>query len=270
MMRRPWFAAALAALSACNALPFAPTPTALPTPTLPPPLVIYADNALANALRDIRTAYDQTHPQPRIDFTFAEPADLSTRIENTLRPEVLITTNARIFQDLQARDRLTIPPHVLVRDPLIVFIARTNPAGIERIEDLNRTDIRVVIAAENTRLGQATRALVENFRTDAAFGPDFPAILYHDVIAQPASGSEILQRVVLNRADVGIVYASEADLQREQIMPLVMTAGLGISSDYSVAVLQSALDPARANQFIEFLTTPQAKTIWRDYGFDLP
>ncbi|MBI4674479.1 MAG: molybdate ABC transporter substrate-binding protein [Chloroflexi bacterium] len=255
--------AILATLSACATLPFAPTPTPPPSPT-PTRLAIYADAALANVLRDIGTAFLQQNPGASFEWTFAQPDALRVKLAQAAPPDVLISADADVLSQLESASA----PTRIARDPLTVLIPNTNPANVERIEDLNRRDLRIVIAAENTALGQATRALVENFRHDAAFGPDLPQTFYENVIAQLSNGRSVLDVLLQNRADVGIVYASEANFEARRVTALDIPQGLNVPAEYRGILLKSAHAPARAQAFLEYLASPQAQTLWRDYGFE--
>jgi len=235
----------------------APTPP--PTPARP--LVVYVDSSISNVARDIRTAFLQAHPELEIELVF-EQAEVPL--------DLILTGDMKIFETLRQENRLQDSPRVVARDPLVVFVARANPKQIERIEDLNHRDLRMAIAKETTPLGKLTRALVENLRGDAAFGPEFPEIFFQNVSAQTDDGANVLEQVIQKQADGGIVYASEADLRREQIIALEITTGLNVSTEYSIAILKSTPDAARAQLFFDFLFSPQAQTLWRDYGYVSP
>lgn len=255
-------------LGGCSILPLYPTPAPAPTRTVAAPVVVYADAALANVLRDIRTSIEQADPALKVEFTFAEPPDLQTRLASTLRPELVITSDMAALDRLKQQNRLAGEPRLVANDLVVIVIARMNPAGIERVEDLNRTDLRVALAPEATPLGKQTRLLVENMRRDAAFGPDFPTSFFGSVIISPTTGGEILQRLVTNRADVGVVFASEAGLYQERVQTLALPSGLDVATGYYAAALQGTRDPARGQRVLDALRSSQAQTLWRDYGFE--
>lgn len=242
-------------MTACANLPFAPTPT--PTPAAP--LVIFADDALANVLRDIGAAFTQANPGAQMEWTFAEPNVLRAQIAQGAEPDVVISADARWHEN-------AFP--LVARDPLVLVVANANPAQLERVEDLNRDALRVAIADENTTLGQATRALVENFRHDAAFGPDFPARLDNSIVAQADSGRAVLNAVIEKRADVGIVYASQARLEAQRVTVLEIPRELNVSAEFRRAALATTKGAARTQAFLDYLTLPQAQTLWRAYGFE--
>jgi molybdate transport system substrate-binding protein len=260
-------ALALWFLTACANLPFGLTPTALPIPTASTPLHIYADETLAYVLRDIGTAFVQANPGTQIQWHFAAPEMLRGQIANDSQAALVMTADTGLL-DWLARSGRASAPMPIASDPLAILVANANPAQLERAEDLNRNDLRVAIAKETTALGRATRALVENFRHDAAFGPDFPNLFYQSVRVQADSGRAVLNALIANDADVGIAFASEANLERNRIKILPMPEGLDEFATSTSVILQPARLHPSLQAWVEYLDSPQAQTLWRDYGFE--
>lgn len=255
-----------AGLLACAASPFSAAPT--PTPTRAATLVIYADAAVANVLRDIGTSFMQANLDLELEWHFAEPQILLTRLEQGAQPNFVMSADSAIHGALMARSHPAVAPTPIASDPLVLIVIDENPAQLERAEDLNRPGLRVAIAGERTALGQATQALIENFRHDAAFGPDFPALFYDSVTVHADDGRGVLNAVVENRAEVGIVYASQANLERNRVRVFGIDEGLNVPAAFAVIPLRTAPDSQRASSFVEYLNSPQAQTLWRDYGFE--
>jgi molybdate transport system substrate-binding protein len=251
----------LAALMGCPALPFAQTPTPQPSPT-PAVITIYADAALSNVLRDIGTAFTQANPGVKMEWTFAEPNALRAKLAQGAPPHAIVSADAQLLQSIDGGKT-----KLAARDALAVFIAKKNPANIERIEDLNSENLRIAIAQENTALGKATQALIENFRTDAMFGPDFPQIFNDNIVAQLPDGRSVREAVLQNRADIGIIFASEVNEQAERVTVLGMPEGLNVYSDY-MSVINTKTNSPQAQAFVEYLGSAQAQTLWHDYGFE--
>lgn len=257
--------AVLVALLAACAAPV-PSPTATPSP----PLVVFADRALANVLRDIRTAFAQAHPEITTELVLEDSAEMRDRIKSTAQPGILMSADTTLVAELQKGNRLEDPPRPVARDPLVLFAARANPADVERVEDLNRPDLRIAIAQDNTPLGTLTGVLVDNLEHDATFGPDFPALLKQNVRVQAADAQAILQSVIEGRADVGIVQASEAELWKERITVYEFDPGLRAAETFTVVKVRTASDFGSAQLFFYFLFSPQAETLWQDDGYELP
>ncbi|RIK33089.1 MAG: hypothetical protein DCC52_04115 [Chloroflexi bacterium] len=139
---------------------------------------------------------------------------------------------------------------------------------MERAQDLNRVKLRVALARPETPLGKATRALLENFRHDADFGPDFPAQFYDSVTVQTDDARALLNALIAARADAGFVFSSDANIERARVQVFPIDPALNVAATYAVVALPSERDATPSLNFIKALTLPQAQTLWRDYGFE--
>lgn len=246
----------------------APTPTPALTPTLAPPLFVYADASLTNALRDVREAFALIHPDTRVEFTFVDSRALGARLDSSLSANLVVSAEPTVFANLTKQNRLDGAPRVFARNPLAIIIARTNPKSILNVQDLNRSGLRVVLAPPETRLGQHSRTLLENLNRAPRFRFNFSQQFLDAIIAQPSSGSSILNLVEQHRADVGIVYASDALLETNRVLVLELPAQSNSPEEFSVALLKANRDPARVQPLLDFLTSPQAQDILINHGFE--
>lgn len=248
----------------------APTPTPAPTPTVLPPLLIYADMSLTDALRDLRSEFSKTNPATRIEFHFAAADDLIARLDSSLSADIVIGSDPALFEHLAKQNRIAGAPRVLARQPLAIVIARTNPQGILRLQDLDRNGLRVALAPPNTRLGEQSRALIEKLQAAPRFRPNFVEQFTQAIVAQPSSGAGILELLEQHRIDVGIVYVTQALLERDRVFALELPAQFNTADDLYIATLKSGRDAAQMRPFTNFLSTPQAQTILSSYGFESP
>lgn len=253
-------------LGACAA----PTPTPAPTPTLIPPLFLYADASLTDALRDVRSEFSKTNGDTRIEFNFTASDDMIVRLDSGLSANIAASSNFDVFAHLNEQNRIESAPRVFARHPLAIVIARTNPKGILRLQDLNRTGLRVALAPPNTRLGQHSRILLEKLEAAPRFRPNFVEQFTQAIIAEPSSGTGILNLIEQHRADVGIVYTPEALLESKRVQTLDLPPQYNAPDDINIATLKSGRDANQLKRFVDFLFTPQAQNILATYGFEPP
>lgn len=254
----------LVCLVACTA----PAPTPAPTPTVTPPLYVYADASLTDALRDVRSEFSKTNADTRIEFNFTASDDMIVRLDARLSAGIAAGSDPAVFDHLAAQNRIESAPRVFARHPLAIVIARTNPKGILRLQDLNRNGLRVALAPPETRLGASSRTLIEKLQAAPRFRPNFVEQFTRAVIAQPSSGAGILNLLEQHRVDVGIVYTTEALLERNRVLALELPNQFNTADDFYIAPLKSGRDAAQLQLFIDFLFTPQAQNILATYGFE--
>jgi molybdate transport system substrate-binding protein len=158
-------------------------------------------------------------------------------------------------------------PRSFARNQLAIIVPTSNPAKLERVEDLNRQGLKIVIAAANVPVGSNTRQLIENFRHDAAFGPEFPTNFYDNVVSQEMNVRQVLSKVTLGEADAGIVFATDALSAKDKVIVLDMPEGLNVTAEYPLTILNPTKDSNQAQQFIEFVLSPQGQAVLAQYGF---
>jgi ABC-type molybdate transport system substrate-binding protein len=157
---------------------------------------------------------------------------------------------------------------VFARNPLAIVIARTNPKGILKLQDLNQPGLRVALAPADTRLGQHSRTLLVRLESVSRFSPDFAEQFEAATVLQPNTGLGILNLIEQHRADVGIVFATDALLESNRVIALELPPHLNSPDDYTVTMLKSNREPERLQPFIDFLFTPQAQDIFASHGFE--
>jgi molybdate transport system substrate-binding protein len=231
---------------------------------------VYADALLTDALRGVRSEYVLEHPGAAIELAFVEPGALAARLAATPNANIALSIEPGVFEELAKQNRLEGGAQVLITDPLAIIIARTNPEGILKLQDLNRNGLRIAIASEDTILGQQSRLLIANLNELPRFRTDFTDQILNSAIAQPSNGGAILNLVASHQADVGIVFASQAVLEEKRVFILDVPPEAGVSVDYSVGVLKTNRDPEDVQQFLDFLFSPRAQDAVSKYGFKPP
>lgn len=248
---------ALFALAAC-----APTPTA--------PLTVFAASSLTDAFKALGAAYEQAHPGAKVEFNFAGSQELRAQLEQGARADVFAAADVATMDALQKSNFIQNAPRIFARNQLAIIIPASNPAQLERAEDLNRADLKIVIAADSVPAGKYTQQWVNNLKHDASFGPDFPATFHANVVSQETNVRQVLTKVVLGEADAGIVYVTDAASAGDKVKTLPFLRGLNVTADYPVAVLKNAAQPAQAQQFVEFVLSAPGQVVLKQFGFLSP
>lgn len=217
-------------------------------------------------LRAAKTNFERQNPNRPITLTFAAPEEISSRLATGNDAEIVISADATLFETLAAQDRLQEQAQIFATDPLVIVVARTNPGGVLELQDLNRRDLRVAIAAKDTVLGQQSRLMVANLNQIPRFRTDFSQRFLNGVIGQPSEGGGILNLVEQNRADVGIVLNSQAVLEQHRVFVLPVPPEAAVGVDYMVGELKVGPGAEGAQSFLDFLVSPQTQSMLDKYG----
>jgi molybdate transport system substrate-binding protein len=97
------------------------------------------------------------------------------------------------------------------------------------------------------------------------YGADYKANVSANLVSYEANVTAVLQKVSTGEADAGIVYASDVVALGDKIQVLTIPAESAVIAEYVAAPLRNAA--ANAPDFVNFITSDSAKTIWQQHGF---
>jgi len=160
---------------------------------------------------------------------------------------------------------------------LTLMVPAGNPANIETVRDLGKENIR--ISQPDPANEDIGLHIMDMYR---AAGGD--ALVQKIMEQKRDAGTAIFTRVhhretplriELGNVDVGPVWATEVEHARTTGRPIdAVEPGVELDQrnrvNYYIARLTSAPNSGNAEKFIEFITSPTAREIYRGYGFVPP
>ena len=225
-------------------------------------LLVYAAASTNNAISEIIDRYNIQNPSIQAKVSFASSSMLAKQIEAGAPAHIYISANPRWMDYLQERQ-------------LIIDESRSNILG-------NKL---VLIAPKGEYFDlkmDKTTGLAEKLDGKLCLGdPDHvPAGLYAKQALTSLGWWDMIKPSVVGTKDVratltlveqgecaaGIVYFTDANSSTKTDFIAEFPADSHSPIIYPVAVLTSA--PASAHSFLNFLGTPQAKSIFKKYGFN--
>lgn len=157
---------------------------------------------------------------------------------------------------------------------LAILVREGNPLHIASLNDLGRANVRVVMPNPKWE-GVAEQV-------EGAYAKAGGSQLVHTImVTKLAAGTTVLTRIhhretplylLEGRADAGPVWLSEA-LYQHRIRPLDFVripAGDNVYAQYEAARVNGAPHAAAARAFVAFMQSPQARAIFKSFGFGPP
>jgi ABC-type molybdate transport system substrate-binding protein len=247
-------------------------------------LVIFAAGNQFMVMPLLLHAFEARHPQiTRIYYETLPPGIVvdqvyggDLRIGNLLlsaKPDVLLAGPAGMRRLQNAGYVHSWTPYA--SNQLAIMVRKNNPLKVQSLTDLGRNDVRVVMPNPKW---EGVAEQVEGAYAKAGG----EALVHQIMLAKVANGTTILTRIhhrqtplylIESKADAGPVWISEA-LYAERIgEPLTFVRipqSENVTAAYDAAVLRDAPHAGAAHAFVEFLTTPEARAIYRSFGFGPP
>jgi molybdenum ABC transporter molybdate-binding protein len=222
-------------------------------------LVVYGEPTLERALRSIGTLW-QARTGTRLNV-FVAPSDLSfAQIDRGARCDVIFAL-AGAATDAAARNKIiqadTIRPALRNSLALVGTATSAAPSGEAATADLTKLIAGKRLAIANPERDVAGARAVELLRAIGVAVDDS-----NKSVAVAESSPGVVSLLTTNKAQLGIVYATDATTGFKLAVPLATSGQPPI--DYVVATARDpALDP---QPFMTFLKSAEAKATFKSAG----
>jgi molybdate transport system substrate-binding protein len=215
------------------------------------PLDVYAAASLAEV-------FPKVDPDAR--FSFAGSDELATQIREGAPADVYAAASSKYPQEL-FDEGLVEEPVTFAENRLVLVVPRSNPRGIENVEDVVKTGTKLVVAAEGVPVGDYTRAMLEALGLATALD---------NVVSNEDDVKGVAGKVALGEADAGFVYATDVTPVADRILAIELPEDAQPSIEYQVAVVTGTDDQDAARAFVQALRGQQGRAALERAGFVVP
>ena len=147
---------------------------------------------------------------------------------------------------------------------LVVILPANNPAALEKLEDLAKPGIKLVLAAKEVPVGKYSLEAFDLM--NGSFGIDFKDKVLANVVSNEDNVKQVVAKVQLGEADAGIVYTSDA-IAAPDLKTLEIPADVNVIAKYPIAPLSNAKNAELAAEFIEYVLSAEGQAILAKWGF---
>ena len=226
------------------------------------PLRVFAASSLTEAFQEMAAAFEDASPGTEVVLAFAGSQVLRLQIEQGAHADIFASADPRHMESL-ARDGLVTGPRLLAENELVVIVPPANPAGIEAFADLAGAH-RVVIGTPNVPVGAYTREALR--RAEAVVeSPGFEKAVMGRVVSEESNVRLVRAKVELGEADAAIVYRTDAVPGRVRTVQVPPRAN--VRARYLIGVVAGARNPAAAERWVAFASSPEGRRILSRHGF---
>lgn len=223
-------------------------------------LVVFAAASLTDAFGEIAADFERANPRIDVKLNFAGSQSLRAQIENGALPQVFASANRAHMAALE-RAGLVDDPRIFATNRLVVVVPQDNPAGIERFEDLVKSE-RLVLADDHVPAGIYARRALESV------GSSFAETVQARVVSRENNVRHTLQKVVLGEADAAIVYASDARAAEGDVKVVAIDDEHAVVASYPVATLVGAPHGRLGGLFVAHLLSPEGQARLVAHGLE--
>lgn len=220
---------------------------------------IAAAASLSEAIMEIATAYQTTHPETKITPVFAGSNVLARQIESGAPIDIFFSADEKTMDGLVKSERIAKDAVVpVLSNALVVVVREDSTLSLQSAEDLAKLQRLSIADPAAVPAGVYAKAWLTGRHLWEKIQPI-------TVGADNVRGA--LAVVEAGNADAAIVYRTDAAVSRKVKIAFAVPATETPSIVYLAALCKEAPNAAEAKPFAEFLQGEKAADIFRKRGF---
>lgn len=228
---------------------------------------VFAAASLTEAFGELARLAERQHPGWHVDLQLAGSQQLAMQIEQGAPAAVFASADEHWMRYLGDRGLLAGEPQDFAHNRLVVIVPKANPARIERIEDLARPGIKLVLGAAAVPVGRYSRDVLANLSGSAAFGPDYREHVLRNVVSEEQEVKGVVAKVQLGEADAGIVYGSDVTAKVAGAVRMLPIPGpQNVTATYPIAIVKNAADLSAARAFVALVLSQEGQQVLGSHG----
>lgn len=225
-------------------------------------ILVAAAASLKNAYEDkLIPMFEEANPGVTVKGTYDSSGKLQTQIEEGLDADVFMSAAKKQMialdeEGMIASDTITD----LLENKIVLIVPTGNEKKLEKFEDIEKADSIALGDPASVPAGQYSEEALTNLGIWDKI---------QDKVSFGTNVTEVLNQVAAASADAGIVYATDAASMADKVEVVAEAPEGSLSAKviYPVAVVKGTAHEEVAKEFVAFLQTDKAITVFEDYGF---
>jgi len=221
-------------------------------------ILVLAGAGLRDALDPLGEAY-RKKTGVRVDFSYGGAGTLLAQLAFSKVGDLYIPGELRYVQQAEERG-LILETRIACYFVPVLAVQKDNPKKIRSLEDLVRPGIEVGLGdPRGLAIGPVGDRILERAKLTKAIAKN--------VVFRAGCIPELANALKLKTIDATILWDATAFQNRDHIDTLEIPAKWNEAAVVPVGVLRCAQDVDAARRFAEYLTTSEAKAIFREHGY---
>lgn len=225
-------------------------------------ILVAAAASLKNAYEDkLIPMFEEANPGVTVKGTYDSSGKLQTQIEEGLDADVFMSAAKKQMIALDEEGMIVSDTITdLLENKIVLIVPTGNEKKLEKFEDIEKADSIALGDPASVPAGQYSEEALTNLGIWDKI---------QDKVSFGTNVTEVLNQVAAASADAGIVYATDAASMADKVEVVAEAPEGSLSKKviYPVAVVKGTAHEEVAKEFVAFLQTDKAITVFEDYGF---
>jgi molybdate transport system substrate-binding protein len=254
----------LAVALAATAGVMAPVVAAKETTTL----TVFAAASLTDAFGDLAHRFEKSHTGVTVRLSFAGSQQLEAQLAEGARADVFASADTHSMEAARSASLVDGEPCTFAGNRLIVVLPASNPARIDRLDQLARPGVKLVMCAATVPAGRYARDLLARLETLPACGNGWSRRVLANVVSEEDNVRSVVGKVALGEADAGIVYRTDVTASARRVTRTVSVPdSLNAPAIYPISALRDAPAGQLGRAFVDYVCSDEGRKILAGYGF---
>ena len=241
----------------------------------PVELIVFAAASMTETMNQLKEMYEQNNPSVTVTYNFDSSGTLLKQIKEgaecdlfiSAAPKQMNAMDGSLIGDAEKNpdglDLIVTDSRVnLLENKVTLTVPEGNPKGIERFDQLAELlkggEVLLAIGNSDVPVGQYTLKIFNYY------GIDETAVA--NKLTYGNNVKEVASQVSEGAVDCGIIYATDAHSAGLTVVDSA-TAEMCGQVIYPAAVLKAAPNAEAAREFLAYLQTDRAATVFEGVGF---
>ena len=227
-------------------------------------ILVAAAASLQKAFQEVTPIYTKANPNQIVNYNFAASGVLEQQIAQGAPVDVFIAAADKQINSLQSQGLLVSGTQkTLLTNQLVLVAPKQSKVALTSFKQLTDPAIKRVSIGEPRTVpaGQYATEVFKNLGILEQIKSKF--VLGNNV-------RSVLTTVETGDVDAGIVYITDAKSSDKVTIAAIADEKLHSPIHYPIAVIKSSKSLAGSRQFIEFLQSKSAQTVFKKHGFGIP
>jgi len=228
-----------------------------------PPATIFAAASLSDVFQQAgrevtkRSGYSYR-------FHFAGSQQLAAQLEQGAPADLFASADDRWMSYASEHDLIDGSVQRFARNRLVVITPIANPGRVDKLEDLARSGVKVLIGIETVPAGRYARQVLSRLSN----GSDYGRRVLGNVVSQEENVKSIVTKIQLGEADAGFVYVTDVTPSlRGRVRIIAIPESSNVVADYPIAFARGAPNREAAKAFVDYLLSTDGQALLARYGF---
>jgi molybdate transport system substrate-binding protein len=240
----------------------------------PTEIIVFAAASMTETLNTIKETYEADH-NVNIVYNFDSSGTLKSQIQEGADCDLFISAGQKQMNQLdinadsevntEGLDFVDADSRIdLLENKVTLCVPDDNDKNINSFDDLKAAleagDVLLAMGNEDVPVGQYTQKILAYYELDEA------ALANAGLITYGSNVKEVTTQVSEGSVDCGVIYCTDAYSAGLTIVDYATPEMCG-QVIYPAAVLKTAQHPDEAQEFLNYLTSEEAMSVFEEVGF---